>query len=70
MLVEAHGSFGEAHCIECHEFHEKTWIEHEIMNNSIPKCLKCKSGLVKPDIVFFGQNLPPRFQTCRDEVCF
>jgi NAD-dependent histone deacetylase SIR2 len=27
----------------------------------IPRCKKCK-GLVKPNIVFFGESLPPRFR--------
>jgi NAD+-dependent protein deacetylase SIR2 len=30
-------------------------------NKIIPKCLKCKIGLVKPDITFFGENLPSEF---------
>jgi NAD-dependent SIR2 family protein deacetylase len=27
----------------------------------IQRCPKCNTGLVKPDIVFFGEQLPPRF---------
>ena len=26
-----------------------------------PRCQVCKEGLVKPDIVFFGEGLPQRF---------
>jgi len=26
-----------------------------------PRCTVCKEGLVKPDIVFFGEGLPQRF---------
>ena len=29
--------------------------------SKIMKCSQCKSGLVKPDIVFFGENLPENF---------
>ena len=33
----------------------------------IPKCPKCE-GLVKPDIVFFGEALPARFFTRREDM--
>ncbi|KAJ3015846.1 NAD-dependent protein deacetylase sirtuin-2 [Thoreauomyces humboldtii] len=35
-------------------------IRSIISRDEIPRCDVCK-GLVKPDIVFFGQQLPPRF---------
>jgi len=59
-LVEAHGSFGKAHCISCHEEYTSEEIKVIIFRGDIPRCRKCKS-LVKPDIVFFGENLPMRF---------
>lgn len=31
-----------------------------VMSGSIPKCSTC-GGVVKPDIVFFGEELPPHF---------
>lgn len=31
-----------------------------LFRDEIPKCHRCES-LVKPDIVFFGENLPSRF---------
>ncbi|KAJ1768933.1 NAD-dependent protein deacetylase sirtuin-2 [Coemansia sp. RSA 1843] len=61
-IVEAHGSFHTAHCIEgsCNKEHSQDWVKKKIMDNKIPHCTKCKS-LVKPDITFFGENLPSRF---------
>jgi len=32
----------------------------------VPKCSKC-DGIVKPDVVFFGENLPPRFFHCAEK---
>ena len=61
-LVFAHGSFASASCIECHHTHTREWVKEEVFADRIPKCQKCdKKGLVKPDIVFFGENLPDRF---------
>ncbi|KAL2763264.1 NAD-dependent protein deacetylase sirtuin-2 isoform 2, partial [Daubentonia madagascariensis] len=35
----------------------------KIFSDVIPKCEKCQS-VVKPDIIFFGENLPARFFSC------
>jgi NAD-dependent SIR2 family protein deacetylase len=34
-----------------------------VFSDQIPKCRSCE-GLVKPDIVFFGESLPARFFGC------
>ena len=35
-------------------------MKSAILKEIVPKCAHC-GGLVKPDIVFFGENLPSRF---------
>eukprot|EP00744_Colponema_vietnamica_P011863 GILI01016668.1.p1 GENE.GILI01016668.1~~GILI01016668.1.p1 ORF type:complete len:333 (+),score=57.17 GILI01016668.1:54-1001(+) len=60
LLVEAHGSFATAKCLGCNE---PTPIEHvmaEAQHGAV-KCPLCKEGLVKPNVIFFGEALPPRF---------
>ncbi|XP_044139492.1 NAD-dependent protein deacetylase sirtuin-2 isoform X2 [Bufo gargarizans] len=61
-LVEAHGTFHTSHCIGtfCGAEYPLPWMKEKIFSDLIPKCDKCNS-LVKPDIVFFGESLPPRF---------
>ncbi|KKA27037.1 hypothetical protein TD95_003959 [Thielaviopsis punctulata] len=62
LIIEAHGSFATQRCIECKsEFPEKEMQEH-VDAGIVPRCgkKKCK-GLVKPDIVFFGEGLPIEF---------
>lgn len=63
-LVEAHGTFYTSHCLSflCRQEYSLDWMKEKIFSDDIPKCDKC-SGLVKPDIVFFGENLPGRFFT-------
>ncbi|KAH6885320.1 DHS-like NAD/FAD-binding domain-containing protein [Thelonectria olida] len=61
-IVEAHGSFATQRCIECKtEFPDDKMKEH-VLNGKVPHCGErdCK-GLVKPDIVFFGEPLPKAF---------
>ncbi|KAI4814946.1 hypothetical protein KUCAC02_005121 [Chaenocephalus aceratus] len=38
------------------------WMRDQIFSDDVPRCDACGS-LVKPDIVFFGENLPVRFFT-------
>ncbi|KAL8618864.1 hypothetical protein ACOMHN_000871 [Nucella lapillus] len=64
-LVEAHGTFNTAHCLECEEEYSLPWTKERIFADEIPTCVKKKcTGVVKPDIVFFGESLPPRFSEC------
>lgn len=72
LLIEAHGSFHTAHCIGkkeeeeensppgCHKAYTKEYVRDQIFNDKIPYCTEC-GGLIKPDIVFFGEDLPARF---------
>ncbi|KAL1461947.1 hypothetical protein WDU94_013809 [Cyamophila willieti] len=60
VLVEAHGSFHTSHCLECKQEYSQEWMKERIFSDVIPHCEKC-TGLVKPDIVFFGENLPYRY---------
>lgn len=59
-IVEAHGSFAENHCIKCHKEFSGDDFKKDVFDKKIPRCKSCK-GLVKPDIVFFGEGLPERF---------
>ncbi|XP_075773354.1 NAD-dependent protein deacetylase sirtuin-2 isoform X4 [Pelodiscus sinensis] len=61
-LVEAHGTFFTSHCLgpSCKKQYSLDWMKEKIFSSLTPKCDKCQS-LVKPDIVFFGESLPPRF---------
>ncbi|KAI0333672.1 NAD-dependent deacetylase sirtuin-2 [Cubamyces sp. BRFM 1775] len=59
-IVEAHGSFASQHCIECHSAFEGAKMKEAVEKGNIVRCSEC-GGLVKPDIVFFGEALPPAF---------
>ncbi|KAM9860401.1 NAD-dependent protein deacetylase sirtuin-3, mitochondrial [Aulostomus maculatus] len=60
MLVEAHGTFATATCTVCRRNYEGEDLRPDVMRGKIPKCPTCK-GVVKPDIVFFGEELPLNF---------
>ncbi len=59
-IVEAHGSFAGNHCIDCHKEGDAAMVRKLVSEKKVPRCSQCK-GLVKPDIVFFGEGLPELF---------
>ncbi|XP_033961803.1 NAD-dependent protein deacetylase sirtuin-3, mitochondrial isoform X2 [Pseudochaenichthys georgianus] len=60
MLVEAHGTFATATCTVCLRKYKGGELRSDVMSGVVPKCPTCK-GVVKPDIVFFGEELPFHF---------
>eukprot|EP00934_Nitzschia_sp_Nitz4_P000386 Nitzschia sp. Nitz4//scaffold10_size219509//151320//152594//NITZ4_001447-RA/size219509-processed-gene-0.89-mRNA-1//1//CDS//3329532977//386//frame0 len=61
QLVECHGHFRSASCIECHKEADAEKVKDLIVKTGkTPICTHC-GGFVKPDIVFFGESLPSRF---------
>jgi len=61
-LVEAHGTFSNAKCTGCSAVYSDIFVNDAINNNKIPRCQRsnCRD-IVKPNIVFFGESLPKRF---------
>ena len=65
-IVEAHGSFANQRCIECKTEYPSDKMKDKIAQKEVPRCIrKVCNGLVKPDIVFFGEALPESFHRNR-----
>ncbi|KAL9098429.1 MAG: hypothetical protein Q9163_005905 [Psora crenata] len=61
-IIEAHGSFARQRCIECRCPYSSEKMREAINDRKVPHCEKSQcNGLVKPDIVFFGEPLPAEF---------
>lgn len=75
-IVECHGSFAMASCLMCKYKVDCEAIREEVFNQVVPHCPKCPPeiplAIMKPDIVFFGENLPEQFHRSmkydKDEV--
>ena len=52
-VYELHGNITRSYCIKCNKFHSDIKIDEK---NRIPYC-DC-GGLIRPDVVWFGENLP------------
>ncbi|XP_021119754.1 NAD-dependent protein deacetylase sirtuin-3, mitochondrial isoform X3 [Heterocephalus glaber] len=59
-LVEAHGTFASATCTVCRRSFPEEDFWADVMMDRVPCCPVCV-GIMKPDIVFFGEPLPERF---------
>jgi len=55
-VVEIHGSPKLHRCLECGKEYGYDEIAKRVRSGEIPRCTSCK-GIVKPDIVFFGEPL-------------
>ncbi|XP_017767390.1 PREDICTED: NAD-dependent protein deacetylase sirtuin-2 isoform X2 [Eufriesea mexicana] len=65
-LVEAHGTFHTGKCLKCGASYTLPWMKEKVIEGIVPKCEECNEGVVKPDIVFFGEMLPERFHVLAD----
>jgi NAD-dependent deacetylase len=52
-VIELHGNLQRVKCSSCDQQAE-TWDE---ANNDVPQCESC-GGLLRPDVVWFGESLP------------
>jgi NAD+-dependent protein deacetylase SIR2 len=73
-LIQAHGHMRSAHCIDCQQEYPISEFMQYLERSEIYQCPSCVSqlserpsnnedyfGLIKPDIVFFGEKLPRTF---------
>lgn len=62
-ICEIHGTIYSNHCIKCNKFYD----ENTIFNSKdIPKC-SC-GGIIKPDVVLYGEMLNDSFDTAINTV--
>jgi len=64
-VIYSHGSFAKSHCVGCHKEYTYEYVRDKIFANEVVHC-EC-GACIKPDIVFFGENLPEEFFVHRKE---
>lgn len=58
-VVPCHGTYRSAHCLDCGKLSHLPEYEQALHAGTVPRC-GC-GGIIKPDIVFFGEKLPDEF---------
>lgn len=56
--MEIHGSIYRNHCLNCHKSYPASFIFN---SKGIPRC-SC-GGIIKPDVVLYGESLPEDYIT-------
>jgi NAD-dependent deacetylase len=58
-VYELHGNMAWVKCLECSERYALESVLWQSMSgHDVPACEKCR-GILKPDVIFFGEMLPP-----------
>lgn len=56
-VYELHGNMQMIICLNCRSRYPISLIREENLESSAPVCRKCR-GILKPDVIFFGEALP------------
>lgn len=68
-VVELHGNYLRAYCIECNAEYVGETIHRSVANGEIPpRCEKC-SGILKSEAILFGEPLPETPMSKAIEMC-
>lgn len=63
-VLEVHGSVRSGHCRRCHSAYEYEALKAKVLGQEISRCDTC-GGVVKPDIVFFGEAVQAMDEAAR-----
>ncbi|KAJ5551614.1 hypothetical protein N7535_000441 [Penicillium sp. DV-2018c] len=68
-VLYTHGNWKSQHCYKCQSIYPDDLMNKAIRAGEVPYCLGdgC-GGVIKPDVVFFGQALPAEFEEKEKEV--
>jgi len=63
-VYELHGSVGRNYCVRCGKEHT---LDYVLESDGVPRCCKC-GGMVRPDVVMYGEALPWDVWTAAEEA--
>jgi NAD-dependent deacetylase len=67
-IVEFHGNAYEAKCMTCGQVYEITVMVNQVLKGKTsPSCEKCR-GMLKPNAIFFGENLESQTLEAADKM--
>ncbi len=56
-VIEVHGTAEKGHCLSCGKEYSYQDMVVSVKEGKVPCCTTC-SGVIKPDITFYGESLP------------
>ncbi|MFW9918713.1 MAG: NAD-dependent protein deacylase [Candidatus Thorarchaeota archaeon] len=68
-VVELHGNYLRAYCMECHQEYADTEIHRRVVHGEIPpKCDNC-GGVLKSEAILFNEPLPQKSMESAIQLC-
>lgn len=64
-VLEIHGHLRSGHCILCHQSFPIEVLAEKVNHKEIPPRCLC-GGMLRPDVVLFGDMLPPCFEEAQE----
>jgi len=58
-LIELHGNGRIVRCLDCGASERRADVQARLSNELPPRCQTCGGIHIKPEVVFFGEALPP-----------
>lgn len=60
-VYELHGHMRQATCIHCFQVYDgQTILNQFLEDGKVPMCDQCHEGIIKPNVILFGEQLPFR----------
>lgn len=60
-VYELHGHMRQATCIHCFQVYDGEAVLNQVLTDGkVPKCTSCRDGVLKPNVILFGEQLPFR----------
>ena len=66
-VIEVHGNLRDATCTQCFRKYPFAEIKSQVKRGIIPPKCSC-GGIIRPDVVLFGDPMPPAFQEAVTEA--
>jgi len=68
-VFELHGHMRTGTCIHCFQKYDgKQMIQKFLDDGEIPRCEQCSRGVIKPDVILYGEQLPIRVFNAAQEA--
>lgn len=58
-VIELHGNITRSYCMDCEQPADAEAVDAAIQEGEPARCSEC-NGLIRPDVVWFGEMLPPK----------
>ncbi|MDO5715611.1 MAG: Sir2 family NAD-dependent protein deacetylase [Tissierellia bacterium] len=68
-VYEVHGETRGVHCLNCQEPYDFSVMKEKVDRGEIPPhCDNCQEGVLRPNVVMFGDMMPTDFSMAMDEL--